>query len=241
MNCRKVRSYLSASFDGSLSSDVAKRVEDHLRDCTDCEREQFLLKEMLAAARSMPKAHVADDFNLKLLNRIYAEQNHPTESYLPSEAPAFWQRPLGWLSAAASVAACVLVAVVFFGSGADVKQQTEQPVQLIADNNSPSGRDYAVQRAHEKAPMTAYEYVIGIAGERSSYRATHYSNPRTLRVANEARVESLYTDWLLRLGEQNPPGEYLRNAAQRIKFGSRAAEPELGAMNAGVVRTSYTR
>ncbi len=240
MNCRKVQSYLSASFDGSLPSDLSKRVEEHIRDCRDCAREQFLMKEMLTAAKSLPRRQVADDFNLKLLNRIYAEQNHPTESYLPAEAPAFWHRPLGWLSAAATVAACALVAVIFFGSGSELPQQLDQTNQLIADNNV-GNQGYVAQKAQHRPPITAYENVIGVSGERSSYRATSYSNDRTLRVANIARVESLYVDWLHKLGSQVPETQFFRNADHRLRFGSRGTDPGFSTVNAGVVRTSYTR
>jgi hypothetical protein len=198
------------------------------------------MKEMLTAATSLPKKHVADDFNLKLLNRIYAEQNHPTESYLPVEPPTIWQRPLAWLSAAATVAACALVAIVFFGSRTELPPQIDQPQHLIA-SNTPATQDFGVRHAHRQIPMSVYENLIGVSGQRSSYRATNLSNARSLRVASDARVESLYVDWLRRLGQPDPTMAFVRQADHRLKFGSRGLEPGFRPMNAGVVRTSYTR
>ena len=114
MNCRKVQSYLSAHSDSKLSSDRSNELEVHIRNCKRCEQEKLFFDQISATAKSLPTRKLPDDFNLTLMNRIYAEQHSPTESYLPTEAPVFFGTKLRWASAVAAVCVCAVVA--FFGT-----------------------------------------------------------------------------------------------------------------------------
>lgn len=199
MNCRKVQYYLSTYSEGSLSSDKLSEVEVHIRNCKSCEREKFILEEILVAVRSLPAKTTPDDFNLKLFNRIYAEQNNPSESYLPTPESSWIRRPIGWVSALATVAA--LITMVFLqrpvGSpDMPLNSPAYSQVESTSPVSTPSGR-----RVGSRIPVSAYENIIGVSGSASNYRATNMSQVRTLRLA-DARVESLYVEMMRRLGAE---------------------------------------
>jgi len=201
MNCRKVQYYLSTYSEGSLSSDKLSEVEVHIRNCKSCEREKFILEEILVAVRSMPAKTAPDNFNLKLFNRIYAEQNNPSESYLPTPESSWIRRPIGWVSALATVTVVALITLVFLqrpvgspdmplNSPAYSQGEATSPV------STPSGRHVG-----SRIPVSAYENIIGVSGSTSNYRATNMSQVRRLRLA-DARVESLYVETMRRLGAE---------------------------------------
>ena len=201
MNCRKVQCYLSTYSEGSHSSDNLSEVEVHIRNCKSCEREKFILEEILVAARSLPAKTTPDDFNLKLFNRIYAEQNNPSESYLPTPESSWIRRPVGWVSALATVAVAALIAMVFLqkpvGSpDRPLNSPAYSQVKATSPVSTPSGR-----HAGSRIPVSAYENIIGVSGSASNYRATNVSQVRTLRLA-DARVESLYVEMMRRLGAE---------------------------------------
>jgi len=179
-------------------------VEVHIRNCKSCEREKALLEEILGAARSLPAKTTPDDFNLKLFNRIYAEQNNPSESYLPTPESSWIRRPVGWVSALATVTVAALIAVVFLqrpvgspdrplNSPAYLQSESTSPV------SSPSGRHVG-----SRFPVSAFENIIGVSGAASNYRATNVSQVRTLRLA-DSKVESLYVEMMRRLGAEPRP------------------------------------
>jgi hypothetical protein len=179
-------------------------VEVHIRNCKSCEREKFILEEILVAARSMPAKTTPDDFNLKLFNRIYAEQNNPSESYLPTPESSWIRRPIGWISALATVVVAALITVVFLQRPAGspdmpLNGPAYSQIESTSPMSTPSGR-----HAGNRIPVSAYENIIGVSGSASNYRATNVSQVRTLRLA-DARVESLYVETMRRLGAEPRP------------------------------------
>lgn len=214
MNCRKARSYLSASYDGSLNSNLLKEMEAHIRSCKSCEREKLYIEEIVAAARALPQKHVPEDFNLQLMNRIFAEQHRPTESYLPLREPSLWRRPLAWASSLAAVGVCALLAFAFLRS--DRIPNPNEPA-LMSDaapatqaqfvNATPTGERY-------QEPPTFYENILGVSGQRSNYRATSVQNVKSLRLTS-ATIESLYVAYLKRMGRRTSTGDYATQAGMR--------------------------
>lgn len=205
MNCRKVQYYLSTYSEGSLSSDKLSEVEVHIRNCKSCEREKFILEEILVAARSLPAKTTPDDFNLKLFNRIYAEQNNPSESYLQAPESSWIRRPIGWVSAFATVAVAALITVVFLQRPAGspdmpLNSPAYSQMESTSPASTPSGR-----HVNSRIPVSAYENIIGVSGSASNYRATNMSQVRTLRLA-DSKVESLYVEMMRRLGAEPRPG-----------------------------------
>jgi hypothetical protein len=199
MNCRKVQYYLSAYYEGSFPSDRLNEVEVHIRNCKSCEREKFILEEILVAARSLPAKTTPDDFNLKLFSRIYAEQNNPSESYLPTTEASWIRRPVGWVSALATVAVVALITVVFLQRPVGSPDQSpDGPAysqsEALSPVSAPSGR-----YTNSRIPVSTYENIIGVSGAASNYRATNVSQVKTLRLA-DAKVESLYVEMMKRLG-----------------------------------------
>lgn len=210
MNCRKALSYLSVYSDGLLPNDTVKELEDHVRDCKWCAREKFLSQEIQVAAKALPQTKLPEDFNLKLFSRIYAEQHRPTESYLPLREPSVWRRPIGWATSVVAVAACALFAVFLLGRGGHDTLPISEPVMHASSGQSTSL--FTVRPYRE--PATAYENVLGVSGERSSYRATSFANARTLRVVDDSFVESLYVELSRRMGLPQPSG-FTRYASHR--------------------------
>lgn len=204
MNCQKVRCYLSASCDGSLQSDLCKEMEAHIRNCKSCEREKLYIEEILVAARSLPQKQVADDFNLQLMNRIFAEQNNQTESYLPLREPSIFRRPLAWMTSLATVGAAAVLTLVFLRSDRVPDLNEAQPM-MTATVTPAAPQEQTVQFASvtsDKQPPGVWEYILGVSGERSNYRATNVSHARSLRLA-DAQIDSLYVEHMRRLGMMN--------------------------------------
>lgn len=212
MNCRKVRSFLSASYDGSLNSNLAKEMEAHIRSCKSCEREKLYIEEIVVAARALPQQHVPEDFNLQLMNRIFAEQHRPTESYLPLREPSLWRRPIAWATSLASVGICALLALTFLKSNQVVNPDepmlittTEPATQVSYVNTEPSARDNHVS-------PTFYENILGVSGERSNYRATSIQNAKSMRLTNAA-IESLYVAYRKQMKRNATPASYASQAS----------------------------
>jgi hypothetical protein len=217
MNCQKVRSFLSAYSEGILPSDKSNELEAHIRNCKRCEQEKRYLEQVLAAARVLPKKSLPEDFNLKLLNRIYAEQGNPTESYLPAKAPSFFGRQVKWLSAVATVVVCAL-ATVF------VLQRTQAPVNVDQPNPSYSTTTApttsSVMRTsatiHHPQHLNQLQDVIGVSGPASNYRATNIESLRAFRI-DKAQIESLYVASQRKLGSPVLP-QYNRTSFQNAGF-----------------------
>ncbi len=207
MNCQKVRSYLSASCDGSDRTDLLREMEAHIRNCKSCEREALYLEEILIAARSLPQKQVAEDFNLQLMNRIFAEQNNQTESYLPLREPSIFSRPIAWLSSVATVGAVAVFAFMFMRSdkAPDVINNDSAAVITTAVVTPAPAATQNAQFAsvtRKQEPAGVWEYILGVSGERSNYRATTVQNVRSLQLAN-AKIDSLYAEYMRRMGNMN--------------------------------------
>lgn len=207
MNCQKVRSYLSASCDGSDRTDLSREMEAHIRNCKSCEREKLYIEEILIAARSLPQKQVAEDFNLQLMNRIFAEQNNQTESYLPLREPSLFSRPMAWLSSVAAVGAVAVFAFMFMRSDkASIINETasESPAVITTAAVAPAPAENAqfASVTRKQEPAGVWEYLLGVSGERSNYRATTVQNVRSLHLA-DAKIESLYVEHMRRMGNMN--------------------------------------
>jgi hypothetical protein len=202
MNCRKVQSYLSAYSDSKLPSDRSKELEVHIRNCKRCEQEKLFFDQITATARALPAHKLPDDFNLKLMNRIYAEQYNPTESYLPTEAPTFFGTRLRWVSAVAAVCVCAVVA--FFGlQQAPLPEQPQTTPMFTVTQPEPVTIMPAA--AGRQPSIRMYDDIIGVSGPASNYRATNVGAIRTFHLA-DSQVESLFVDLQRRMGSSPSRG-----------------------------------
>ena len=209
MNCQKVRSYLSASCDGPARTDLSREMEAHIRNCKSCEREKLYIEEILIAARSLPQKQVAEDFNLQLMNRIFAEQNNLTESYLPLREPSLFSRPMAWLSSVAAVGAVAVFAFMFMRSDKvpvinDTASESPAVITTAAVTPDPAPVQNAqfASFTYKQEPAAVWEYLLGVSGQRSNYRATTVQNVRSLHLA-DAKIESLYVEYMRRMGSMN--------------------------------------
>jgi hypothetical protein len=217
MNCQKVRSFLSTYSEGLLPSDKSNELEAHIKNCKRCEQEKRYLEQILAAARVLPKKSPPDDFNLKLMNRIYAEQGKPTESYLPAEAPSFFGRQVKWLAAVATVVVCAL-ATVFVLQRTQTPVNVEQPNPSYSSTTAPAPGN--VMRAsatfHHPEQLRQLQDVIGVSGPASNYRATNIEALRAFQI-DKAQIESLYVASQRKLGSPVVP-QYHRTSFQNAGF-----------------------
>ena len=206
MNCQKVRSYLSASCDGSLQTDLLREMEAHVRNCKSCEREKLYFEEILAATRSLPQKQVAEDFNLRLMNRIFAEQNSQSESYMPLREPSVFSRPLAWISSLATVGAAILAFVLLRTDKApeliDQSQTMTASAVLPAQPETRTAQFASTTQRFE--PAGIWEDILGVSGECSHYRATNVQNVRSLHLS-DAKRESLYVEYMRRMGKLVQP------------------------------------
>jgi hypothetical protein len=233
MNCRKVRSYLSAFSESSLSPDKRDDLEAHIRNCKSCEREKLYIDEILVAARALPAKSLPEDFNLKLFNRIYAEQNNPTESYLPLREPSLLRRPAAWVSAVGTLAVSAVVTLLFLNVGR-VPLPVADSAPAFTQTQEPIVAQYTSSR--HKDPVNIYENIIGVSGASSNYRSTNAEQLRTLHLA-DAKVESLMIEMQRKLGYDyaSASGMMVRAAdSRRIPYYTRSRV----APSAGLVRNA---
>ncbi|MBN2226748.1 MAG: zf-HC2 domain-containing protein [candidate division Zixibacteria bacterium] len=94
MQCRKVRSFLSAYSKGELEEAKRREISAHLEQCPECRREEAGFRDVFGALSKLPDARLSDDFNNRLLNRIADERYRETRTraYLPKQAPAIGMR-----------------------------------------------------------------------------------------------------------------------------------------------------
>lgn len=139
MRCQRVRYYLSAFFKGELSEGKRKAVAAHLQSCTECSREESVVREMSMAGRRMMAYKTSPDFNARLLNRIAEERFKETRSkayFPPKRVPVFsWSRAL---PVAATV--CLVLAFVLTGGVKNLLNHDATP--MAVERHSPgSGLD----------------------------------------------------------------------------------------------------
>lgn len=232
MNCRKVRSYLSAYSDSKLPSDRSEELEVHIRNCKRCEREKLFFEQITATAKTLPRRQLPDDFNLKLMNRIYAEQHRPTESYLPSDAPTIFGRSLRWVSAVAVFGVCAVIA--FFGL--QTTQNVEQPqgTPQYTSVVQPEPVTITPAAAGKQNSIRMYDNVIGVSGPSSAYRATNVASLPTFHLV-DSQIESLFVDLQQRMGRSPSRGlrsdwrTFNANSAGSLHPGLRAPLQQVGA------------
>lgn len=192
-------------------------MEAHVRNCKSCEREKLYFEEILVAAKSLSQRPVPEDFNLRLMNRIFAAQNGESESYMPLREPSVFSRPLAWVSSLATVGAVILAFVLLRSDRAPELLEPEQAmtasIVVPAPQQEQTAQFASATQRHESASI--WEDILGVSGECSNYRATNVQNVRSLHLSDSKR-ESLYVEYMRRMGKLVQP--YSR---QNVTFASR--------------------
>ncbi|MGH8016487.1 MAG: anti-sigma factor family protein [Candidatus Zixiibacteriota bacterium] len=111
MRCQKVRSCLSAYCNDELTGRAARRVSDHLTNCTVCRGEEQQLRSIMQGSRELNTFKVSAGFNNRLLDRIAHERfaETRTKAYFPKPVPSLWVRRLVPILATAFLAAFVVI------------------------------------------------------------------------------------------------------------------------------------
>ena len=109
MRCRKVRSFLSTFSKGEASAGLMPKIEEHLKGCPSCRREEEIVNSVNKLVKASPRLETSDDFNTRLLNRIAHERfsETRTKAYMPGRIPRFGTFRL------VSVAATAAIVMVF--------------------------------------------------------------------------------------------------------------------------------
>jgi hypothetical protein len=114
MRCRKVRSFLSAYCNDELTGPRKLTVGEHLATCSECRREEAVLRSMSQAGQQLAMMNVSNDFNTTVFNRLAQERFAATrtKAFLPKRAPVIlWQRAV---PAFATACLAVLLVVAVF-------------------------------------------------------------------------------------------------------------------------------
>ncbi|MFH2055840.1 MAG: hypothetical protein ABIJ61_07775 [bacterium] len=179
----------------------------------------------------MPQRKLPDDFNLKLMNRIYAEQHRPTESYLPTEAPTLFGRSLRWVSAVAVFSVCAVIAFFSLQSTQNLEQPQSTPQYTVSQ---PEPMTITPASAGQRNSIRMYDNIIGVSGPASNYRATSVEALPTFHLA-DSQIESLFVDLQQRMGRSPSRGlrsdwrTYNVNGAGSYNSGLRAPLQQAGA------------
>ena len=116
MDHNAIQDQLFALYDGELTGEARRAVEDHLLDCTECLAVVAQWKQVAGAAFQAPAVSTSETFVQRVMQRIAAPHPHPFR--LP--APQAWLRQAGlprrlleggWLVSAVGLAAVLIVMV----------------------------------------------------------------------------------------------------------------------------------
>jgi hypothetical protein len=113
MRCRKVRSFLPASYRNELPVKRKQSVEEHLQQCPDCRQVETAYRDLFEASRIMENHSVSEDFNARLLNRIARERFRETrtKAYFPKSIPIVTANRV----AAVVATICFIMAFIYAG------------------------------------------------------------------------------------------------------------------------------
>lgn len=67
MHCDKIRIKLSAYLDNELESEISRRVEEHLAECSGCRKELKTLKTINRRIMDFPWLRVSEGFDEKIM------------------------------------------------------------------------------------------------------------------------------------------------------------------------------
>ena len=113
MNCKGSKSLTLDYFDGTLSTDQKRKLEDHLRRCEACQKTYNRISVLLSEKSRLRRFQVSPKFHEKLWDRIQTEstksevQNTPIRSSFLFPLPSFRTLSVGFAS-------LLLAAVVTF-------------------------------------------------------------------------------------------------------------------------------
>ena len=126
MNCEEIRNLMDAYLDGELDPVTSQRVEQHLRECGNCEQAyevETAMAHAISQAAPYYKAPIElrERIQLSLREAIGAPTSHGAagEDPLPVRRPeavprgVFFDMPWNWLALAAAIAVAAIVASSF--------------------------------------------------------------------------------------------------------------------------------
>ena len=108
MNCRKARSYISAYYDDELSYSTREELLKHIENCTNCQKEMLFQEQVRAGLKAFPREELSDDFNDRLLARIYSAPR--TEETKISNVPSVLTFRLRSLAPVFAAAGFIIIA-----------------------------------------------------------------------------------------------------------------------------------
>lgn len=107
MNCKELETLLHPYLDGELDADQRRGVDEHLKDCADCQRQ-------LETFRAIHKALQSADYRYKASDTLKARLHNELEKAAAREARPQWTR---WAAAAAVAVLATGLGWVFIPHG----------------------------------------------------------------------------------------------------------------------------
>jgi len=158
MNCKKTKKLINLYIDQALDQETACQVEDHLKSCSDCNKEHQRLKEVINSLNSLPSQPVPDVLTQKIMAKISREKIQIQSSWMdrikkrisipglsfPSLSLSFprkWESMFSFrlVGAAATAALVVFFAFTFIFNTPDTPSICSAEVQFslrIGDNKA---------------------------------------------------------------------------------------------------------
>jgi len=87
MNCSDASSLFSARVDNELDSEIAFRLEDHLEQCSDCQRQWTSFYSTIRMVRGLPKEETHPAFVGQVLDRVRAYEAEGDPFLEPADRP----------------------------------------------------------------------------------------------------------------------------------------------------------
>jgi anti-sigma factor RsiW len=180
MNCHEVQTYLDDYVDGLLQEDLKKGIEQHLKQCSTCSREEQQLRELILEAAALPqgiKPHT------DLWPGVF-EQLDDRRS--PRSLTARLRIPSVFSNRVLLAAAAVIVAIIATAVTTTIIHN-RRPSRLPADRQPPTAivASALISTEYESAEMEfqqATEKLIRLLNERRDSLS-----PATLAIVDENR------------------------------------------------------
>ncbi len=74
-NCDKFLEQISAYIDNELSTEDRIKFEEHLKNCSDCEKKYIEILEIVNDLNSVPEIELPENFHNEFMNKLVIEQN----------------------------------------------------------------------------------------------------------------------------------------------------------------------
>ena len=127
---------LTEYFEGTISAEDRKLVEEHLASCKQCARDAQLITEAFDALRDVAEDSVPENYFVNLVPRIHERLERRRRFVLASFIPAWMEEVLAPVSALSVVASLVALFFVFAPATVDVSSPLKSIVSEMQNDDA---------------------------------------------------------------------------------------------------------